>query len=534
MLLGATLAAGCGSSYRVTRVVDGRVVLGNFVAPEAYAAFLRGAIAEDAGDLAGAARAYEEAAGFDPDDPEVFTRLGAVLCRAKPGDPAAERALSRATTLDPEYAPAWEARATCAGHGGEALEAARRAASLDPRAPEYQVLLARVEGSEEAGAEAARTRLRALTLATPSSAVAYRALLAFARSHGDAWLAAEAIEHLAALGTSRRGDLVRETASLAGEGEILAARHAAAALVDHAAGGLWSIAPAGPARDLVARLAIDEALVRGDTERASRRATASHLGRDVVAGRALLLGAPDAARALAGPVVLADPSASSARVVLAVAEGERGAWPEALAALHDARSAEASLPPEIALPLFALLARATHGSERASLDAAVASLDAGAFTPGDDVTTRAAVELAWIGVVAEARLPAEARVELAARRGKPYEGPVDGLDARHALLAASLPRGEHSADATRGAPLARHLRAAVGIDPIVTVAVVRMALRDRAPLEASLLGALRRLAPVDPLVLETALAVARSRGDATAERELNERIGALGGRPARF
>ena len=41
--------AGCGAEPRVVRVYDGRIVEGRYVSPEAYAAFLRGVLAEESG-----------------------------------------------------------------------------------------------------------------------------------------------------------------------------------------------------------------------------------------------------------------------------------------------------------------------------------------------------------------------------------------------------------------------------------------------------------------------------------------------------
>ena len=79
--------AGCGRGPDVMRVVNGRLVGGAFVEPEAYASFLRGAIADARGDSAEALAAYTDAAQRDSDDPEIWTRIGDVRCRANPADP---------------------------------------------------------------------------------------------------------------------------------------------------------------------------------------------------------------------------------------------------------------------------------------------------------------------------------------------------------------------------------------------------------------------------------------------------------------
>ena len=57
------LVAACGSEPRVARVYDGKLVEGRFVSPDAYAAFLRGVLAEESGDLKGATAAYAQAIG---------------------------------------------------------------------------------------------------------------------------------------------------------------------------------------------------------------------------------------------------------------------------------------------------------------------------------------------------------------------------------------------------------------------------------------------------------------------------------------
>src|SRR5262249_33837438 len=150
----------------VQRVVNGRVVEGTYVEPEGYAAFLRGAIAESAGDAKGALAAYEEAARYDDGDPEVWTRIGDVRCRAEGPrrDPSADAALKHAVHIDPAYGPAWPARARCAlarGDAAGAAEAAARAADADPLAVEPDALLARAGA---ATSDATRRRLVAMTM----------------------------------------------------------------------------------------------------------------------------------------------------------------------------------------------------------------------------------------------------------------------------------------------------------------------------------------------------------------------------------
>ncbi len=79
--LAGALVAACGpSSTSVVRGVDGRTVEGRFVAPEQYALFLRGALAQASGQLEDAIAAYEKLAASDKSDAEVFTRLAEVRC----------------------------------------------------------------------------------------------------------------------------------------------------------------------------------------------------------------------------------------------------------------------------------------------------------------------------------------------------------------------------------------------------------------------------------------------------------------------
>ncbi len=142
----ALALAGCAATPAVDRMYGGRVVAGRYVGPEAYAAFLRGAIAEAAGDAGAALVAYEEAARLDREGPEVWARIAAVRCAADPRDARADDAFARAFAADATYAPAWEAKARCALSRGDergAAAAARRAAELDPTADGANVLVAR-------------------------------------------------------------------------------------------------------------------------------------------------------------------------------------------------------------------------------------------------------------------------------------------------------------------------------------------------------------------------------------------------------
>ncbi|MDP9035021.1 MAG: hypothetical protein M3O50_09450, partial [Myxococcota bacterium] len=135
----------CGPTTTVQRVYDGRLVEGRYVQPEVYAAFLRGALAESAGDVNAALLTYGAAVRDDPTSVELWTRLGDLRCRQSAGDRAADKSFSRAIQLDASYAPAWTAKARCElarGNLAGAETASRRAAELDPAADEANVFLA--------------------------------------------------------------------------------------------------------------------------------------------------------------------------------------------------------------------------------------------------------------------------------------------------------------------------------------------------------------------------------------------------------
>jgi hypothetical protein len=519
---------GCAGSGHVDRVVDGRIITGQFVAPEAYAAFLRGAIAEERGELNEALVAYGDAAARGDDDPEIWTRIGAVRCAANPHDPAAHVAFERALSADAEYAGAWAARARCALDRGEPLAAlpdARRAADAEPLAVEPQVLLAQAEAAEE-HAHAARDRLLALTELEGSRVTAWDALAAWARAHGDAALAVRAWAQVGRLAPGRRAELGGRVIELAGAGELSAARVLAAALLD--APGDRSSGGTGPSPDaspLVARLAIDEALVRHDPDRARSRAARAHLGLDVVAGRALIMGQPGLVRAIALPVAQADSRAAGARIVLAVAAEEQGDLEQVSRALALAPYAADPLAPEVVLPLARLVARIASTASARKL---VEEVPRAPLLAGDVVLTSLAVELAASGTLSDADLPLDARIELAARRLEaPALGSLDAVDARHRLFALSLARPLDPAVLE----LARHLAPAAIHDPLIAVAFVRLSLARSAQVDVRALERLVAQNPADPIVAAAVLDALKRRGDEHAIAPARARLTALARTP---
>jgi len=519
----AATAIGCAADGKVARVVDGRVIEGAYVQPEAYAAFLRGAIAEEQGDLTAALAAYQEASGIDPADPEVWTRIAAVRCRRSPKDAEIRWSLARALVLDADYAPAWEVRARCELARGEdrvtVERDALRAADTAPDDVPAQVLLARVEGTRPRSSSAGRERLLALTLTHGRSGAAWDALGAWSRGHGEARLAAEAYAEVARLAPMRRGDVAAIALELAGEGELDAARALAGALVDAGrSSGRSNGVQAAPAADpLIARLAIDFAVVLGDRARVASRATAAHLGIDVAAGRALLLGEPAMAKDLVEARVRADPGDVGARLVLASAAHALGDGAALGRALDGVGAVDAGLDPAVVLPFVATLARATSpGDARRVAEAAARPI-----LRGDAVAVEAAIDLVARGVLADAVLPPDGRVELAARSGAAIPPALDGLDARHRLLVLAMTRPA----SLEARALARRL--STGRDPLVAVGLARMALAGGAPIDPAVVARLVALAPADPLVAGAALDLAKRRGDEGTVRTLRARLSAL-------
>ena len=113
-LVGALALIGCGAEPRVVRAYDGRLVVERFVPPEAYASFLRGALAEETGDTKVALAEYTDAAEEDGRDPEIWSRIGDLECKRNPRDPHADSAFARAAKIDPSYAGMLAAKSRCA------------------------------------------------------------------------------------------------------------------------------------------------------------------------------------------------------------------------------------------------------------------------------------------------------------------------------------------------------------------------------------------------------------------------------------
>ncbi len=527
LLAAMLLAPAACSKYQVTRVVDGQIMNGEYIQPEAYAAFLRGAIAEEARDLPGALVAYEEAARIDGDNPEIWTRVSSVRCAINPRDSGARWASARAVALDPDYAPAWTARAKCDLARGEdrvgAERDALRAADEEPKAVAPQVELALLEEKHPRSSEMARNRLIALTITKGSSAVAWDALASWAKGHGDAILRARAYGEVAHRAPLRRAALAQEVTLLAGEGELPAARMLAGILVDApGAGDRTSGGPGAPPASvpLVARLAVDDAILSGNVDRVRRRATSAHLALDEVGGRALLLDQPAMAQELVSPLAAGDPGSAGARLVLAVAAYDLHDPAEIARALGARESEGSTAPRETAasalLPFVRLVARSMS---RADAHAVIDAMVPAPLVDGDPLVTPVAVDLASRGVIAKTTLPPDALIELAIRTQTPLPPKSDRQDARHTLLALAWEKPE----APETQNLLRHLASAVGHDPLVTVAAARIAL-NQGKVSNGTVERLMAIGPLDPLVLATALEIAEKRGDSALSAQLRARL----------
>lgn len=472
-LVAALAASGCGSSRGITRVVGDVTTDGRSIEPDAYAAYLRGVLAEEDGRVDDALAAYDAAVRADEADLDIRVRRARLLCARSPRDAEAE--IARALSEDPRYAPAHAARASCLARAGAGASAAAgasadRARALDPWRADYEWAL---PSSSDGDA-----RVLAATLAFGERSGAWDALAQWASRHGRPALHARALEGILARAPARRAEVAEAAAALAGRGELALARRVA----------LTALLADGPRPSPVATLlGLDGALATGDAARAASAAVRARVPREEAAARALLLGQRALAAELSADVLAAEPENAGARAVAL--------------ALGSPRAGSTSAPRPLGPAAWVALARALAAS---SPTIAVAWASAAPHDPvslGDALLVPLAVDLAARGVAVD--LPADGAVELAARRGEPRPA-VDpnALGPRHALLFDAM-----GGDGAPPRKLAAGLAGALGRDPVVTAAVAR---RDPASTAALFGPATPSLS--DALALAPAIRAAEARG----------------------
>lgn len=528
------LATGCAPRPDVVRVYDGRVTVEKFVPEEAYAVFLAGTLAEASGKPQEALTHFERIADVDGGDPAIWTRIGELRCRLGARGSSVDEAFGRALDLDPTYAGALAGRARCLlarGAPAKAASWARRAVAEDPTNVAIAAELVRAE-SWLGASPAARARVVELTIAHGDDPAAWEALASWGRSHGDAELHARGLEGLLRTAPARRSDVEAGARWLVGRGHVPVARSLAGAVLD--------VPPErevpGPRDAVVARLAVDDALARGDEERAASRALRGRVPRSELAARALAFDRKAFAERIATELAEADPGAGAARMVLSAIEGRgRGLVPD----LHRATD----VPPLVcALAAADRLARA-EGAEAARVW--MAEVRRGPALAGDPLSESWLVSLAARGVVEEAELPLGGRLVLAARRqdGLPITAPaptpdpsrgsdaatprldgLDGLDAldeKHALLwlARTAPTS----------PRARQLANALSSSTDPIAACARSFVVEPSEARRSIESALRE-APTDPLLLARAVELADPSSEGAAD--LRARLAAVAITPA--
>ncbi len=509
----STAVVACGAESKVVRVYDGRMVEGAYVPPEAYAAYLRGALAAERGDLKGALAAYEQALGEDDEDPEIWTRIGDVRCRLDPKDTKADDALAKALRLDPTYAPALAARGACMsarGRNEEAAQAALQASVHDPSNVDVEALVIRTAKASPQ----IRERAIALTVAHGDRMAAWDALVQWGRSHGDAELFARGLEGLVRISPSRVAEVEMGVLELLGQGYGAYARRVAGAVADvpQDVGGY------GPRDATVARLAVDDAVLSGDRARIERRAVRAHVALSEVAARALLLDHRDLAADLARDVASADPKASGAQMVLA-------------ALASKPREAAPSVDPA---PEACVLVLADALATTSSTEVARAWLGRVQRTPmaaHDPVVSPLAVDLAARGVLAPDELSIEHRIELAARM-REAPPPIASLspgtvDAKHTFLFHVLT----NPTSKEAQALYARLAPAVDRDALVGFAVSRFLLGKESTDWTDVRRAIAA-APAHPLLLAIAVELAKRMGKADELTPARARLMAVARTPA--
>jgi tetratricopeptide (TPR) repeat protein len=505
------VAGACARAPNVERLYGASVVQGHSIESSAYAAYLRGAMAEAAGDARGALAAYSEAARLDPKGAEIWARIAATRCAISPRDPRAEEALSRALALDDRSAGALTAKAHCATARRDGIVgrlAAERAVEWDPAADAANLLVA---SSQQ---QAAREKLVGLTVTARDPLVAWEGLATWADAHDDVALWALALQTLTRIAPQKRESASRTAQQLAGMGAIGEARAVAAA----AAGASETPLPAS--LGLAARLSVDQAIAERGEAVAVARATRVRVTLEEVAARALLAGERELAREVASSLLRADPEAFGASLLLAAVDGD---------VFRVRAEVRRSAQPVSGAAWVVLGTAMLQAEPREAVRSTLAALAHDSIESGDELVVRPAVELAFRGVIDAGALPVEGRVELAVLRDQLPEGAFDAdlrlLDLRHQALVLSL--AQPRVASTR--ELVRRLALVAPADPVVAVATALVSAGPGAARDAEAARGLLSRDSGDPLIAATALRLAqRARDDELTQRARTALRAALG------
>lgn len=300
----ALALSGCFGRGSVTRIADGEELEGRYIRADAYAAYLRATLHDQAGDRRRALEALDQALSHDPGSPGILTLMGEIHCRAPLGEGGTEpglAALQRATDLDPTYAPAWLARARCleaAGDAEAALEAALESVTYEPERSETTELVARLLLRAGRKGEAFAW-LDALVTLAPRDRDAHEVMLRAALETRDTARELRARRALSYLAVSHHEPSLPELDAALGEGDLTRARRLAGELsLRPAALSLYAV-PHAPATALAQARLLLAAEPENSDAFAAALAAADLLGDEAEFARLLhaLADAPDPASA---------------------------------------------------------------------------------------------------------------------------------------------------------------------------------------------------------------------------------------------
>ena len=490
---------------------------GAMSSPEAYAAFLRGALAEAGHRPHDAVQAYAEAARRDRASPEPWTRIARRACVSEAngrGRAPTARWTARSRSTRDTHAPG-RCKAECAGARGDVAGQRQRPhgrVQLDPAGRRGDHPPGARRGGRGGDGLARSARRADGDGARSGGRVGCAGLLgrgARGRRALDAGPRRARARRARATrgGRARRGGAGRRGRSGGGEGWRRPRR---SSVTDR---------PLPAALALAARLALDEAIARGDADAVRRRATRGRLPLDEAAGRALLAGRPCARPR---------PRVERALRPIPRPAGRGSSWPSSNGAdlARHGRTPTRGTPPHPPQRSWPSARRSSAPSPAPTARAALASVPHGP-----------------LGVRRRPRRPpgGGARLARSARRGgasprrqrgaRGHRGcaPRDS-GRRNARRTPPLPRpracaaGRPRSSRARGTP-ARDRRRRIPSSPPPT-ALVQLA--SGAPIAPGAPRALLARNPADPLLAAIALRLAEKVGDGDVARRARETLTAVG------